>query len=98
MTKHSIALMLCFCIQCLTGQQSIFLENKGVFRWTDTKKEIRLLGVNYNWSFALGYRAINYARNAYKYVIDKYNYHKVPMTLLPNAHIVPEHYWFHSDL
>jgi len=42
------------------SQKSTFVDSKGVFRWSKSKEEIRLFGVNYTLPFAHGFRAINY--------------------------------------
>jgi len=77
MTKYPLLLLLCLCFQYLTAQQSTFVDEKGVFRWSDSNEEIRLFGVNYNLPFAHGYRAINYVGKDHKSAIDKDVYHMV---------------------
>lgn len=59
----------------LFSQQSTYVDDKGVFRWFETHKEIRLFGVNYTLPFAHGYRAINYIGKSHKDAIDKDVYH-----------------------
>ncbi|NCT61505.1 MAG: cellulase family glycosylhydrolase, partial [Flavobacteriia bacterium] len=44
-------------------------------RWSKSKEEIRLFGVNYTLPFAHGFRAINYVNKDHKNAIDKDVYH-----------------------
>lgn len=75
MSNHPLVLLLCLCFQCLIGQQSTYVDDKGVFRYTENDDEIRLFGVNYTLPFAHGYRAINYLDKDHKTAIDKDVYH-----------------------
>lgn len=71
-------LFLIFFLIILTntfGQKSTYVDSKGVFRWTDSDKEIRVFGVNYTLPFAHGYRAISYLNKNHKEAIDKDVYH-----------------------
>lgn len=77
MTKYPIILLFCICFHSVKAQLSTFVDEKGVFRWSDNKEEIRLFGVNYNLPFAHGYRAINYVGKDHKSAIDKDVYHLV---------------------
>ncbi|MFT4801038.1 MAG: hypothetical protein ACI93N_000803, partial [Flavobacteriaceae bacterium] len=56
-------------------QQSSYVDDNGIFRYTKNDKEIRLFGVNYTLPFAHGFRAINYVGKNHKEAIDKDVYH-----------------------
>ncbi|OIP48660.1 MAG: membrane or secreted protein [Flavobacteriaceae bacterium CG_4_8_14_3_um_filter_31_8] len=59
----------------IQSQQSTYVDDFGVFRWSKSKEEIRLFGVNYTLPFAHGFRAINYVNKDHKNAIDKDVYH-----------------------
>lgn len=63
------------------SQQSTFVDDAGVFRWTDSKKEVRLFGANYTLPFAHGFRAINYLGKDHKKAIDEDVYHMTRLGL-----------------
>ncbi len=75
MTKLSFVLLFCICFHSVKAQKSTYVDEQGVFRWSDSNEEIRLFGVNYNLLFAHGYRAINYVGKDHKKAIDKDVYH-----------------------
>ncbi len=54
---------------------TIYVDAKGVMRWSDTKKEASFYGVNYTVPFAHAYRAIGYLGLDRKAAIDKDVYH-----------------------
>ena len=53
----------------------IYIDKKGVMRWSDTGKEASFFGVNYTLPFAHAYRAIGYLNKERKKAIDKDVYH-----------------------
>ncbi len=56
-------------------QPSTYVDYQGVFRWSSSKEEIRVFGVNYTIPFAHGYRALKYLGKDHKQAIDKDIYH-----------------------
>jgi hypothetical protein len=54
---------------------TIYIDNKGVMRWSDNHREASFYGVNYTLPFAHGYRAINSVGKNHKEAIDKDVYH-----------------------
>lgn len=54
---------------------TIYIDNNGVMRWSDNRREASFYGVNYTLPFAHGYRTINYAGKNHKEAIDKDVYH-----------------------
>jgi hypothetical protein len=89
MTKLSFVLLFCICFHSVKAQKSTYVDEQGVFRWSDSNEEIRLFGVNYNLLFAHGYRAINYVGKDHKKAIDKDVYHLARLGI--NAYRV--HIW-----
>lgn len=81
MLKYIFLLIISLNIQTLVAQQSTYVDNKGVFRYTENNEEIRLFGVNYTLPFAHGYRAINYVGKDHKEAIDKDVYHIIRLGL-----------------
>ena len=73
--KLNLLLILTFLTLYSFGQQSTYVDKNGVFRYTNTKKEVRLFGINYTLPFAHGYRAMNYINKDHKKAIDKDVYH-----------------------
>ena len=57
------------------AQNQIYVDKKGVMRWTDTHKEASFFGVNYTLPFAFSYRAVGYLNIDRKAAIDKDVYH-----------------------
>jgi len=70
-----ICFLFLFQFEQTFSQASTYVDDKGVFRWTKSKKEVRVFGVNYTLPFAHGYRAINYLNKNHKVAIDKDVYH-----------------------
>lgn len=54
---------------------SVYIDKKGVMRWSDIKEEASFYGVNYTLPFAYAYRAIGYVGKNHKEAIDKDVYH-----------------------
>ena len=61
--------------QKATKDPPVYVDNKGIMRWSDTRKEASFYGVNYSIPFAHGYRAINYTCQDHKKAMDKDVYH-----------------------
>lgn len=53
----------------------IYVDGKGVMRWSDTRKEASFFGVNYTLPFAHAYRAMGYLGVDRKSAIDRDVYH-----------------------
>lgn len=76
MTRNLISfVVIIFSFTSNFSQNSTYVDNQGVFRWSDSKKEIKLFGINYTSPFAHGYRAIEYLNKNHKKSIDKDVYH-----------------------
>ena len=56
-------------------KQSVYIDNKGVMRWTNNRREASFFGVNYTLPFAHAYRAVGYLNKDRKAAIDKDVYH-----------------------
>ena len=56
--------------QKATKNPPIYVDGKGIMRWSDTKKEASFYGVNYSIPFAHGYRAINYTGQDQMFAYD----------------------------
>ena len=54
---------------------TVFIDGKGVMRWSDTKAEASFFGVNYTLPFAHAYRAMGYLGIDRKAAIDRDVYH-----------------------
>jgi len=54
---------------------TIYVDNQGVMRWSDTRQEAAFYGVNYCLPFAHGYRAVGYLGKDRKQAIDRDVYH-----------------------
>jgi len=54
---------------------TIYVDKKGVMRWSDTNAEVSFYGVNYTLPFAHAYRAMDYLGKNHKEAIDKDVYH-----------------------
>ena len=61
----------------ITAQQppSVYVDQKGIMRWEDTKREVSFFGVNYTLPFAHAYRAAGYLGVDRKRAIDQDVYH-----------------------
>ncbi|RQP18269.1 MAG: hypothetical protein EAS52_06020, partial [Parapedobacter sp.] len=58
-----------------TSVPTIYVDDQGVMRWSDTRQEAAFYGVNYCLPFAHGYRAIDYLGKDHKQAIDRDVYH-----------------------
>jgi len=54
---------------------TVYIDQKGLMRWSDTGEEASFYGVNYTLPFAYAYRAIGYIGKDRKEAIDKDVYH-----------------------
>lgn len=54
---------------------TVYVDDQGVMRWSDTRQEAAFYGVNYCLPFAHGYRAIGYLGKDHKAAIDRDVYH-----------------------
>ena len=59
----------------MTEVPTVFIDQKGIMRWSDTKEEASFYGVNYTLPFAYAYRALGYIGKDHKTAIDKDVYH-----------------------
>lgn len=77
MKRHIFTFIFCFPLFFLMAQNisSIYIDKKGVMRWTDTKQEASFFGVNYTLPFAHAYRAMDYLGVDHKEAIDRDVYH-----------------------
>ena len=86
-------LIFVFCIFTLAGYAkkipTVYIDGKGVMRWSDTRKEASFYGVNYTLPFAHAYRAMNYLGIDHKNAIDRDVYHIARLGL--NAYRI--HIW-----
>lgn len=73
--KYVFVFLVCAVFQLSNAQKSTYVDDNGVFRYSENDEEIRLFGVNYTLPFAHGYRAINYLDKNHKEAIDKDVYH-----------------------
>lgn len=91
MIRHLLTLALC--ILALGGHAkntpTVYIDKKGVMRWSDTRKEASFYGVNYTLPFAHAYRAMNYLGIDHKKAIDRDVYHMARLGL--NAYRI--HIW-----
>lgn len=67
--------LLCSVVCFSQNQADVYIDKKGVMRWTNNNNEASFYGVNYTLPFAHAYRAINYTNNNHKQAIDKDVYH-----------------------
>jgi hypothetical protein len=58
-----------------TEVPTVFIDKKGLMRWSDTQKEASFYGVNYTLPFAYAYRAAGYVGKDRKEAINKDVYH-----------------------
>lgn len=80
MGKHIFTLFLYLVITVIPviaqeKQSTVYIDNKGVMRWTDSHQEASFFGVNYTLPFAHAYRAMGYLNINHKEAIDKDVYH-----------------------
>src|SRR5574344_61730 len=68
---------------------TVYVDSKGVMRWSDSKKEASFYGVNYTLPFAHAYRAMGYLGVDRKSAIDRDVYHIARLGL--NAYRI--HIW-----
>ncbi|MBR07538.1 MAG: hypothetical protein CMP48_07615 [Rickettsiales bacterium] len=62
-------------IGVLMAQPSVYVDEQGLMRWTDTRKEVQGFGVNYTVPFAHAYRSAQQLGVDPKEVIDEDVYH-----------------------
>ncbi|MDR0865146.1 MAG: hypothetical protein LBO74_09495 [Candidatus Symbiothrix sp.] len=72
--KHILSI-LCVFLSLSSFAQTVYIDQEGVMRWSDSRKEASFYGVNYTLPFAHAYRAINYTGKNHKEAIDKDVYH-----------------------
>lgn len=78
MQKHILTITLCLISIIAAAQKepsTIYIDKKGVMRWSGSGKEASFFGVNYTIPFAHAYRAIGYLGKDHKKAIDKDVYH-----------------------
>lgn len=77
MLKHFLAFAFCLLASGSFAQKvpTVYIDGKGVMRWSDTRKEASFYGVNYTLPFAHAYRAMNYLGVDHKAAIDRDVYH-----------------------
>ena len=78
MKRHMTFLLCCLLTTLMAAQKSsptIYVDGKGVMRWSDTRREASFYGTNYTLPFAHAYRAIGYLGLDRKATIDKDVYH-----------------------
>src|SRR5579859_2492250 len=64
-------LALLVTVATLQAQERVYLDQQGVIRWRDTKKEVALFGANYVIHTASDYRAAGYVHGDRKRMIDE---------------------------
>lgn len=77
MNRFLTTAIFAFCSLTLAAQKSpdVFIDKKGVMRWSDSKQEASFFGVNYTMPFAHAYRAAGYLGVDRKKAIDEDVYH-----------------------
>lgn len=78
MKRHMTFLLCCLLTTLMAAQKpspTIYVDAKGVMRWSDTHREASFYGTNYTLPFAHAYRAIGYLGLDRKATIDKDVYH-----------------------
>ncbi|RKD92428.1 glycoside hydrolase 5 family protein [Mangrovibacterium diazotrophicum] len=76
--KKILAVLCCFVFVISAVAQetaSVYVDAKGVMRWSDTHREASFFGVNYTLPFAHAYRAAGYLGIDRKKAIDEDVYH-----------------------
>lgn len=76
--KKQIMILICclFAVGSLAEKRStVYIDDRGVMRWSDTHREASFFGVNYTLPFAHAYRAIGYLGLDRKAAIEKDVYH-----------------------
>ena len=76
-------LLLTFCFFAITNvfaqkaakNPAVYVDNKGIMRWSDTKKEASFYGINYTAPFAQAYYSLKTIGVDPKQTIDKDTYH-----------------------
>lgn len=79
-TVANAVLTLMFAASIITeasaeNDYSVYIDNRGKMRRSDTKEEVRFYGTNYTLPFAHGYRALNELGIDHKKAIDRDVYH-----------------------
>lgn len=79
MKKHILLFLLLVTTLFAFAQEkesaSIYIDKKGIMRWSHTNEEASFFGVNYTVPFAHAYRALGYLNRDRKIAIDKDVYH-----------------------
>jgi hypothetical protein len=81
MKKYIFTVVCCLFSFYVSGQKSsqsppsVYVDGKGVMRWSDTHQETSFFGVNYTLPFAHAYRAMGYLGINRKEAIDRDVYH-----------------------
>lgn len=81
MKRHLLLLITCLLSFGMAAQSytkktpTIYIDSKGVMRWSDTRQEASFYGVNYTLPFAHAYRAIHRLGIDPKAAIDRDVYH-----------------------
>lgn len=75
--RHFLTIAFCLFTLGSFAQKipTVYIDGKGVMRWSDTRKEASFYGVNYTLPFAHAYRAMNYLGVDHKTAIDRDVYH-----------------------
>jgi hypothetical protein len=76
--EHGISTLVALLISCFSFSQvqdPVFVDDHGVMRWCDSKREVTLFGVNYTIPFAHAFRAHDYIDVDHKMAIDADVYH-----------------------
>jgi hypothetical protein len=92
--KLSLSVFYCFVFFAASAQKAetiptVYVDKKGIMRWSDSQEEASFYGVNYTLPFAHAYRAIHYTGNNHKEAIDRDVYHFARLGL--NAYRI--HVW-----
>lgn len=76
--EYGILTFIALLISCISFSQvkdPVFVDDHGVMRWCDSKREVTLFGVNYTIPFAHAFRAHDYIDVDHKTAIDADVYH-----------------------
>lgn len=93
--KNIIAILFCLTVCLCTFAQkniknpAVYVDGKGIIRWTDTHKEASFFGINYTLPFSIAYRSMKDLNIDIRKAIDKDVYHFARMGI--NAYRI--HLW-----
>lgn len=79
--KKNIILLFCILLfqqafsQKHVQNPAVYVDNKGVMRWSDTHKEASFFGINYTLPFSIAYRAMKDLNIDIRQAMDKDVYH-----------------------